>query len=228
MGLTQIYGLCASDGRIRYVGKTKCGLGRRLDQHKTAARAGGDLPVYRWIRKHHEDVVIFELESAGENWRERERFWIEWCRGLGDCLNLVNGGEGWPNGKPFSPEHCKNLSLANQKGRWRPCDVCGKPVWVRPYQDAKGWGRLCGRQCHGVRDQQKPPLPCTWDTSKGVEAARQKRLAITHCPQGHPYSGENLQQTSAQRRVCRTCQREHSRNYRLRKLGRLDHTVKGG
>lgn len=37
----------------------------------------------------------------------------------------------------------------------------------------------------------------------------------THCPQGHPYSGENLYIASGGRRVCRTCQRHHGRRYYL-------------
>lgn len=33
----------------------------------------------------------------------------------------------------------------------------------------------------------------------------------THCPQGHPLSGENLCITKAKRRTCRTCHRERAR-----------------
>lgn len=32
----------------------------------------------------------------------------------------------------------------------------------------------------------------------------------THCPQGHPYAGENLKVASNGGRLCRTCMREHS------------------
>lgn len=36
-------------------------------------------------------------------------------------------------------------------------------------------------------------------------------VAKTHCPQGHPYSGENLYVKPCGRRVCRTCKLEGQR-----------------
>lgn len=39
----------------------------------------------------------------------------------------------------------------------------------------------------------------------------------THCPQGHPYEGDNLHINKAGGRVCRACSREHTRICRLRK-----------
>jgi hypothetical protein len=36
----------------------------------------------------------------------------------------------------------------------------------------------------------------------------------THCPQGHPYDGENLRINAAGRRVCAECQREANRRAR--------------
>lgn len=38
----------------------------------------------------------------------------------------------------------------------------------------------------------------------------------THCPQGHPYSGENVFVNSAGGRVCRTCRKEINRRYYYR------------
>src|SRR5690606_1755711 len=40
----------------------------------------------------------------------------------------------------------------------------------------------------------------------------------THCPQGHPYSGENLHIQSNGARRCLTCRRAHSRAYQQRLL----------
>jgi len=40
--------------------------------------------------------------------------------------------------------------------------------------------------------------------------------AKTHCPQGHPYSGENLLLRSDGRRVCRTCKNKRNREYDTR------------
>ena len=39
----------------------------------------------------------------------------------------------------------------------------------------------------------------------------------THCPQGHPYSGDNLIITSNGGRACRECKRDWSREYMRRK-----------
>lgn len=50
------------------------------------------------------------------------------------------------------------------------------------------------------------------------------RLNKTHCPQGHPYSGDNLHISMNGGRSCRTCLRKRGRilaaNYRARKAGR--------
>lgn len=45
-------------------------------------------------------------------------------------------------------------------------------------------------------------------------AARHARK--THCPKGHPYSGENLKVNAAGSRVCRECRNEINRRYRER------------
>ena len=39
----------------------------------------------------------------------------------------------------------------------------------------------------------------------------------THCPQGHPYSGENLYAGRSCGRMCRTCVREHGKRWRALK-----------
>lgn len=39
----------------------------------------------------------------------------------------------------------------------------------------------------------------------------------THCPQGHPYSGENLRINSKDRRECRACLREKRRRFKERR-----------
>lgn len=38
----------------------------------------------------------------------------------------------------------------------------------------------------------------------------------THCPQGHPYSGDNVYVSPSNRRHCRICVRENKRRYLLR------------
>lgn len=55
-----------------------------------------------------------------------------------------------------------------------------------------------------------------------VNIARSEGLAVinsrkTRCPQGHPYTGENLRITTSGRRVCRACTRAHAAAYRGRR-----------
>lgn len=46
---------------------------------------------------------------------------------------------------------------------------------------------------------------------------RNHHLVKTHCPQGHPLSGENLYRRRNGHRGCKTCLREQTRAWRLRK-----------
>lgn len=45
------------------------------------------------------------------------------------------------------------------------------------------------------------------------EATGARNLAKTHCPKGHPYSGENLRLNSKGRRECRLCANAAKRKY---------------
>lgn len=44
----------------------------------------------------------------------------------------------------------------------------------------------------------------------GPRAAGQKQRAKTHCPKGHPYSGDNVHVTPRGSRDCRSCDRDRS------------------
>lgn len=46
--------------------------------------------------------------------------------------------------------------------------------------------------------------------------------AATHCPTGHPYSGENLRIRPCGRRSCRECERRRNRVARERRRARRD------
>lgn len=48
---------------------------------------------------------------------------------------------------------------------------------------------------------------------KSVNTRRQPRYSVTHCPQGHPYSGGNLYERDG-RRHCRTCMHERAKAFR--------------
>jgi hypothetical protein len=54
--------------------------------------------------------VIQEIESAGDNWAERERYWIAHYRAMTDKLtNICDGGEG-VGGVKLKPEHRAKLA----------------------------------------------------------------------------------------------------------------------
>lgn len=61
-----------------------------------------------------------------------------------------------------------------------------------------------------------------WGTKSenGLDRVRHgthQEAAKTHCPQGHPYSGDNLRFARNGNRKCRTCNRDRGRAFRARK-----------
>ncbi len=81
----------------RYIGKTKKPLSRRLLEHLNAARRGGHLYVYRWIRSLESAPGALEVERCGspEELAAAEVEWIAEARRLGVRLtNATDGGEG--------------------------------------------------------------------------------------------------------------------------------------
>ena len=95
---------------IRYVGKTKQKLSRRLSQHLLDAKNYKKKGIYtnynyNWINKEIQDgynIVILELDSMefsyGENWKWFEQYWICQIKVWGFKLtNLTEGGDGNQN-----------------------------------------------------------------------------------------------------------------------------------
>jgi hypothetical protein len=86
----------------RYVGYAKFTLEARLRGHLKVARRGVDQRhVIRWIRlllAADLAPVIVALETVGENWQEREAYWITYGRSQGWRLcNMTAGGDGCPD-----------------------------------------------------------------------------------------------------------------------------------
>ena len=48
------------------------------------------------------------------------------------------------------------------------------------------------------------------------EVTIKRHAAVTHCPQGHSYTGDNLYVTKTGNRHCRECTRRHGREYQRR------------
>jgi hypothetical protein len=61
------------------------------------------------------------------------------------------------------------------------------------------------------------PSNVRWATPVEQRANRRHdpNLVKTHCPQGHPYAGDNLYVTTDSKRACRTCKRDSTRRSRL-------------
>lgn len=100
-------------------------------------------------------------------------------------------------------EKAHRVALALESGEPIPdgvdvCHKCDNPSCVRPDH------LFLGTMSDNIRD-------CVL---KGRHAQKIK----THCPRGHPYSGENLLVRDG-RRFCKECAREHSRRAKLRACG---------
>lgn len=92
------------------------------------------------------------------------------------------------------------------------------------YIDPNGYGRegRCGYVHRRIYEEAYGPLREGPAHLEAVTPGENSRRGVsfwknkTHCPQGHPYSGDNLI-LHRSRRYCRECKRQHNRNYRARK-----------
>lgn len=211
---TLIYALSDEAGRIRYIGKTVHSLGKRLGQHKRASRRG-ELPVNRWLRKHHVSIGLLETVSPDGDWASRERYWIGQFSNL---LNLTQGGEGLA-GHKFSDGHKRKIAEALRTGAEFKCETCGAAFWRKLTEIKRGNCRFCSRDCYAasLKGVSRPvPAICT---ERGIKAAAEKRRARTHCKRGHPLSGDNLFRTVLGSRGCKECRKIHKRTYREKSRG---------
>lgn len=112
---------------IRYIGKTKERLKRRLDCH--IAKAKGTEPAYHksnWIRKLLAEglrPLIWPIEvCSGCDWKERERHWISLFKPIGLTNTVPGGGGGGKSGWKWSSEALRRIS-DKRKGRVSPAQL---------------------------------------------------------------------------------------------------------
>lgn len=183
--LTKIYTLsCPITGEIKYVGKTIQLLEDRLRMHIYETKRTSNKRT-NWIKSLlAKDLkpIISLLEEVGENWAEREQYWIAHYRSLG--CNLKNdtiGGEGCcgrvcseetrnkirksNTGRKYSEEAKKNMSEAH----------IGKSVVIK------------GK---------------TWKEFYGVERAQEIREKIINSKRGvpSPLKGKTLEEVHGEDR----------------------------
>jgi hypothetical protein len=98
------------DGSVRYVGKTVQTLARRLGIH-VSRRSTYKSHANSWIiglLAIGKRPLIELIELCGDDWEERERFWIAHYRMIGASLtNHTDGGEGKPGNMPSEETRAK-------------------------------------------------------------------------------------------------------------------------
>lgn len=137
----------------------------------------------------------------------------------------------WRRVAVAAPDECWawTLRLVKGYGAWQPRGGSGHPVW--------------DRNCAAHRLAwlfERGPIPPRWTIDHQcfnraccnpahlqlmtleANSAKTTQSLRTHCPQGHPYEGDNLRiavQSDGKHRRCRTCARELSRRrYKSRAL----------
>lgn len=106
-------------------------------------------------------------------------------------------------------------------GRMQPAHRVSYELVVGPIPAGLVIDHLC-RVHHCVNPLHLEPVTHQTNVDRGesylISAA--VRGTKTHCPQGHPYEGDNLIITPLGRR-CRECQRRHSREHARRKRAEM-------
>lgn len=100
---------------IRYVGKSE-NVGQRLSAHAAEARRGKKDHKNRWVASllnRNALPIVKILEVCGEDWKERETWWIKKLRE--DGCNLTNSKLGGDGSEP-TEESRRKMSLA-KKGK---------------------------------------------------------------------------------------------------------------
>ena len=120
--MTTIYGLAASDGVVRYVGKTKDDLESHRRGHVNRARRGFNQRVCEWVRDVADELEIVLLEEC-EPARAivREAYWIGKLKTDTDAGGFNQQSKGGPTARP-ARGITQRRPIRCRMGR-RPCVV---------------------------------------------------------------------------------------------------------
>lgn len=204
---------------VRYVGKTSRPISWRVSGHVSEAKRGSHRYVCRWLKTLLDEGMtptpILLVQATRKTWKQWERRFIKWFRGMGCPLtNLSDGGEG-ASGYKYTKEQRERRAAQLRTGSFHKCDNCGEDTWVRRSESAKRPHHFCSRRCyHKWQKGRTKPVP---HRDLAAKASVEKRRSQTRCKRHHPLSGENLFITSSGGRGCRECRKIHKRNYRARR-----------
>jgi group I intron endonuclease len=118
---------------IRYIGKTKNDLKKRLYEHCTIRNLKEKNHKNNWIKSllklNHRPVIILIEEVVDSDWQEREIYWIEFYKNIGNNLtNGTNGGDGG-NGAKRSKDYIERLiDIKRKNGTLTRSDECRKRI----------------------------------------------------------------------------------------------------
>lgn len=220
-----------------YIGITKRTARRRFIDHLwRAANSVGESFLARAIRKY--GAASFSCETIASAATEADLVALEillikqertlWSQG---GYNLTTGGEGRRGGKQSPEEVRKRVEKlrghpvseaaraavsAAQKGRKRTPEQIAK--FIKSRTGIKKTPEQIEKSARFHRGRKRAP-----ETGIRISAAnkcRNKPTAVkSHCPHGHPYSGDNLYLTfrgDVERRECRACCIARSKRYNRR------------
>jgi len=210
--ISGIYRITGQDGKV-YIGSSNK-IRNRWGKHRSDLRNRTHHSGYLqnvW-NKHGEDWFVCEMieECAVEDLLVREQWWID---ELKPELN-TSPVAGSNRGRVYSPEECQRISDRLIKTHClRGHEYTEEnTIWVKG-TEGKGIGgrghRTC-RTCSNMKAREtRARIAATKPSLR--EIAIEKRLAKTHCPNGHEWTPENtIYGKDGFIRHCRTCARAAS------------------
>lgn len=203
---------CSATGKC-YIGITTQTLLRRWSQHVSQSK-NYKTKLAMAIRKYGRDSFTVEhIASAGsiEKLRDLEIQLIAQEDTLKQGLNLTIGGDG-AFGLHHSDESKKKMSMAQLEIAKRP-----ETKDRRAQAQKKVWSQKTTDEIEIHRQRMKKTIIHYYATApKRIKKQKIEKphlgkgynmIIKTHCPQGHPYAGENLFIDNRGRRNCRICRR---------------------
>lgn len=186
-----INAMCSADGCDRPAAR-RSDIGPLCINHSVKYRKIGHLG--KWV-KPKRDVIERLTEKATPEPNTGCWLWTASGNNAGYGVILIDGKRG--------PGRPGKFVLAHRLMYERT---------VGPIPHGLDLDHLCRVRCC-INPAHLEPVTRSVNLKRGINQWKLK----THCPHGHPYSGDNLYQMPNGRRACRTCRNERSRRARANK-----------